>query len=108
MHWHGGSALDKGDPRETFTFALRGISLVSHCGDGGNYFLVDGGKPALIVKGDSRDPAVHAAVDRLKGLGIVFASELYDWNAVARRQRRLVREREASERKLQKARRGWR
>jgi hypothetical protein len=28
--------------------------------------------------------------------------------AVARRQRRLVREREASERKLQKARRGWR
>jgi hypothetical protein len=64
-HWHSGSSLDSGDPRETFSDGSR----ASHCHNG-EYRLVPSGEPALFEMGHSRDPRARAGMERLRRLGI--------------------------------------
>ena len=68
-HWHGGCALDNGDPRHAFT--VDDGWKTPHCaGQSDTYRLVWSERPAVFYPGDSRHPAARAAMKRLKRMGI--------------------------------------
>lgn len=68
-HWHGGCALDKGDPRHAF--AAHDGWRSPHCSAyTDTYRLVWSGAPAVFYPGDARHPATRAAMKRLKRMGI--------------------------------------
>jgi hypothetical protein len=68
-HWHGGCALDNGDPRHAFT--VHDGWNGPHCAEQTDtYRLVWSGAPAVFFPGDSRHPAARAAMKRLKRLGL--------------------------------------
>jgi hypothetical protein len=71
-HWHGGSSLDDGDPRDAFNGFNDGV-VSSHC-DGDVYRLVPSGEPALFLTGHSQDPRARAGMERLKRLGIATST----------------------------------
>jgi hypothetical protein len=64
-HMHGGSGLDKGDPRSAYS----GRPLFSHC-HGGGYILVPSLEPAAFFEKAANDPRARSAMARLKQIGI--------------------------------------
>jgi hypothetical protein len=68
-HWHGGSSLDDGDPRDAFN----GGDISSRC-DGQLFRLVPSGEPASFLKGHLRDPRARGGMERLKRLGMATSN----------------------------------
>ena len=73
-HWHGGSALDHGDPRSAFDPRV----VSAHCSrldhHPGDYRLVWSGEPAVYGPWESPDAKARAGMARLRRLGILTSS----------------------------------
>jgi hypothetical protein len=74
-HFHGGSGLDEGDPRDTFEFCKRGGRLFSHCAETGAYCIVPSLAPAMFFPSDSHHPAARRAMARLCQMGIPISND---------------------------------
>ena len=67
-HWHGGSALHSGDPRDAFSAG----PIAAHCWEGASrsYILAPSGEPAIYYSNKSRNAKGRLAMSRLRELGI--------------------------------------
>ncbi|MGD1035784.1 MAG: hypothetical protein ABR878_01035 [Roseiarcus sp.] len=90
QHFHGGSALDSGDPREVYNKR----AIFSHCyAGGGLYWLRPSGLPACFEsRRAARNPNAKEGMARLARLGIPTSREILKRRSLAeqRRIRRMV------------------